>query len=354
MILQWLDEAQQLGARLAPACRVLEIDPRTIQRWRAQNCPEAPGGEDKRKGPSSVPANKFTDEERREALATVNSPEFRSLPPSQIVPQLADQGKYIGSESTLYRILRDEELLAHRGRAAAPERRAPVPKRACGPNEIWTWDITWLATEVAGVFFYAYIVVDIWSRKIVAHEVHDHESAEHASVLMTSAVEREGASSSLILHADNGSAMKGATLKATLERLGVMPSYSRPRVSNDNPFSESLFRTMKYVAGYPHGRFKSLDHARRWVTAFVRWYNEEHLHSAIGFVTPSARHEGRHTQIFEQRTEVYKAARARHPERWSGRVRQWRNPEVVVLHGGRGRAEPSDSAHKAKPTSASA
>lgn len=333
---------------------MLGVDPRTIQRWRAQHCPEAPGGEDRRKGPISAPANKFTDEERREVLDVVNSPEFRNLPPTQIVPRLADRGKYIGSESTLYRILRDEELLAHRGRAAAPERRAPIPKRAHGPNEIWTWDITWLATEVAGVFFYAYIVVDIWSRKIVGYEVHDHETAEHASVLMTSAVEQEGASTPLILHADNGSAMKGATLKTTLERLGVMPSYSRPRVSNDNPYSESLFRTMKYLAGYPHGRFKSLEHARRWVTAFVRWYNDEHLHSAIGFVTPSARHEGSHKRVLERRTKVYEAARARHPERWSGSVRRWLDPDVVVLHGGRGRAAPEDSVDTSRPRSASA
>ena len=183
------------------------------------------------------------------------------------------------------------------------------------------------------------MAMDVWSRKIVAWEVHGEESSENASQLLSAAYRREGAApGSLVIHSDNGSPMKGATLLATLQRLGVATSFSRPSVSNDNPYSESLFRTLKYRPGYPSNPFESSDCAREWVATFVRWYNTEHLHSSIRFVTPEDRHSGRELEILERRADAYEHARARHPERWSGNARNWNpikevrlNPENVPI-----------------------
>ena len=288
-----------------------------------------------RDGPKTTPKNKLSEKERAQVLAVANSEEFRNLSPKQIVPILADRGEYIASESTFYRVLREEEQLAHRGRAAPRNSRAPEPKRASGPNEVWSWDITYLRSTTLGLFFYAYLVVDIWSRKIVGWTVETSECGNRAAKLLADTIAAEDAERvGLILHSDNGSPMKSATLKATLEHLGVMASFSRPRVSDDNPFSEALIRTAKYWPGYPDGGFADLEQARCYMDAFVDWYNTVHLHSAIGYVTPSDRHSGASEAILRRRSATYEAARARHPERWAGRnTRNWSAPEHVVLNG---------------------
>jgi len=329
MILEHIDEAIAAGARQSEASKLLGLDERTVQRWRT-----ASGGEDRRSGPVTTPKNKLTAPERAQILDTVNSPEFRDLSPKQIVPTLADRDEYLASESTMYRILRQEQQLVHRESYRSPTRRhKPDEYVATGPNQVWSWDISYLKSPVRGVFWYLYMVEDVWSRKIVGFEVHTEESSEHASTLVAAACLREGVSrGSLVIHMDNGSPMKGATLRATLERLGVAPSYSRPSVSNDNPFSESLFRTLKYRPAYPSGPFASFDAALRWVTDFVRWYNTVHLHSGIRFVTPADRHAGRDAEILAQRQAVYVAARARRPERWSGHTRNWTPVEEVRLN----------------------
>lgn len=329
MILDLIDEAQAAGARLAPACRELGLDPRTIQRWRARG-----GGEDGRHGPKSEPQNKLSAAERQKLLDVANSAEFRDLSPKQIVPKLADRGKYIASESTFYRVLREEKQLTHRGRAKAPSSRLPAEKRATGPGQVWSWDITYLRSSVAGMFFYLYLFVDVWSRKVVAFDVHEVESTDLAAELLERALRDEGIDDvELVLHADNGSPMKGATLKATMERLGVIPSFSRPRVSDDNPFSESLFRTMKYRPDYPDRPFEDRDEAATWAEGFVDWYHHDHLHSAIGFVTPLDRHEGRADALLESRRAVYEAAKRRRPERWGTRpTRAWTAPQEVLLN----------------------
>lgn len=329
MILGGIDEATTSGARLAKACQLLGLPARTIQRWRANE-----GGEDRRCGPDTVPTNKLSPKERAQVLLTVNSPEFRDLSPKQIVPLLADQGKYLASESTVYRILRKEKQLLHRESYRSPTKRhKPAEYVAIGPNEVWSWDITYLKSQIRGEFFRLYMVVDIWSRKIVAWEVHAEETSENAAALLAQAYRETGASpGSLVVHMDNGGPMKGATLTATLQKLGVMTSYSRPSVSNDNPYSESLFRTLKYRPVYPSGAFESIEAARKWVAEFVRWYNTEHLHSAIRFVTPQDRHEGRDPKLLEKRKEIYIKARLRNPERWSGAIRSWNPIEVVKLN----------------------
>lgn len=328
MILGWLGEAQEAGARLAPACREVGLDTRTVQRWRAQE-----GGDDQRHGPKTTPTTKLSPAERKKALDVMNSKEYRDLSPKQIVPKLADKGEYIGSESTLYRILREEKQLALRGRAKAPTSKPPAEKTATGPGQVWSWDITYLRSSITGRFFYMYVFIDVWSRKIVAFDVRENECTDHAAKMLDEALEAEGLTGvDLVLHSDNGSPMRGSTLKALMELLGVIASFSRPHVSDDNPFSESLFRTMKYWRCYPKKPFETCAEALLWAESFVRWYHHEHLHSALGFITPLDRHEGRADAIFERRTAVYEAARKRHPARWSGKLRTWMAPPVVLLN----------------------
>jgi len=328
MILDLIDEARDAGARLAPACRAINLDPRTIQRWR-QNRLVGRSLEDGRFGPRTTPGNALSPAERRRVLATVNCPEFRDLPPTRIVPLLADRGIYIASESTIYRILRQERQLAHRGSARSRTRRRPRQRIATGPGQVWSWDITYLRGPVRGRFLYLYMVMDVWSRKIVASEIHDAENDDHAATMIAAAADREGVRPrTLVLHSDNGNPMRGSTMLAKLQQLGVLPSFSRPRCSNDNPFSESLFGTLKGSPEYPRdGRFASEGDAREWVDGFVHWYNRIHLHSGIRFVTPADRHEGREAEILAARDVVYADARKRHPERWSGRTRTGRPSE---------------------------
>jgi transposase InsO family protein len=329
MILRLIAETTAAGARQSKVCEILEIDERSVERWRREG-----GGEDRRRGPNTTPGNKLSPAEREWILETVNSPELRDLSPNQIVPTLASRGEYLASEATLYRILREEDQLKHRENSRVPSKRhKPDELVAAGPSEVWSWDITYLRSSVRGVFFYLYLVMDVWSRKIVAWEVHDEENSENASRLLSSAYRREGvAPGSLVVHSDNGGPMKGATLLATLQRLAVATSFSRPSVSNDNPYSESLFRTMKYRPGYPSNPFESSDSAKAWVATFVSWYNTEHLHSSIRFLTPEDRHSGRELEILELRRQVYEQARARHPERWSGNARNWNPIKEVSLN----------------------
>ncbi len=330
MILAAIDEAQAAGARLKPCCEVLELDVRTIQRWRGQG---DAGGDDGRCGPKTEPANKLTAAERRKIIEVANRPEFRNLSPKQIVPLLADQDEYVGSESSFYRVLREAGQLTHRERTKPATAARPREKEATAPNQVWSWDITYLRMEVRGSFFYLYMILDVWSRKIVGWEVHDEESMELSAELIKRVCAELGVDpDSLVLHSDNGGPMKGSTMLAMLEALGVEASFSRPHVSDDNPFSEALFRTLKYRPSYPSKPFSSLEAARAWVAAFVTWYNTVHLHSAIGFVTPEDRHQGRDLAILEKRRKVYKAAQRRHPERWSRHTRPWKPVDVVRLN----------------------
>jgi len=315
---------------------VLDLDPRTVQRWRARR-----GGEDRRRGPRTSPANKLSGDERARVLELATSPKFRDLSPKQIVPILADRGQYIASESTFYRGLRAASQQKHREPSHRPvPRHRPGALTATGANQVWSWDITYLRASVRGTFYYLYLYLDVWSRKIVGWEVHPEESMDHAAELVTRVASKQGIDpEQLVLHSDNGSPMKGATMKATLDALGITASYSRPRVSDDNPYSESLFRTLKYRPEYPRQPFEDIAQARAWVAAFVDWYNLEHRHSAINYVTPEERHTGEHLALLKRRTAVYEAARKRHQKRWTGVTRSWNplkevhlNPDRVNTH----------------------
>lgn len=175
-------------------------------------------------------------------------------------------------------------------------------------------------------------MMDIWSRRIVGFDIREEESMEHSSELMNKLCENEGIEKDqLVLHSDNGGPMKGATMLATLERLGVAASFSRPRVSNDNPYSESLFKTLKYCPKYPD-RFESLAEAKQWMIKFMDWYNN-HQHSGIKFVTPNERHQGLDVEILERRKEVYRSAKLKNPGRWNSRsTRDWEREEKVYLN----------------------
>lgn len=324
--------ATEAGARPSAACAEIGLSPRTLRRWRD---PDGDIHEDRRPfAERPAPANKLSEEERDHIVATCNVPEFASLPPSQIVPRLADQGTYIASESSYYRVLRERGQNHRRGRARpATRRKPPTSFEAKAPCQVWSWDITWLPGPIAGAFFYLYLIVDIFSRKIVGWEVHDRETAEFAAQVLERAVWSERClTRPLVLHADNGSPMKGATMKVTMERLGVIASFSRPRVSNDNPFSEALFRTCKYTPNWPTRGFATIEEARTWVQGFANWYNLEHRHSAIRFVTPDQRHRGEDRELLASRHQVYELARNDHPERWSGPTRNWKPLGPVWLN----------------------
>ena len=321
----------QSGCRLEKACEELGLSLRTFQRWMRNGDEVLADG--RTTNERAAPHNKLSEAERQQILELANSAEFASLPPSQIVPSLADRGVYLASESSFYRVLRSASQLHHRGRACKPASRVVTSHCATAANQVWSWDITWLPAAVKGRYYYWYMMLDVFSRKIVAHEVHEAESAELAALLMRRASLAEGlAGRPLVLHSDNGSPMKGATMLATLENLGVVASFSRPRVSNDNPYAESLFRTCKYRPDYPRRPFSSVEEARAWTQQFVRWYNYEHKHSALKFVTPAQRHNGIATAVLAQRQEVYVQARARNPQRRSRSTRNWELKDEVWLN----------------------
>ena len=329
MILEAIAEAEASGASTAAACELIGISLRSVQRWRL-----APDADDARQGPRHEPRNSLSPRERAEIAELLTSPRFAGVSPKQIVPQLADEGRYVASESTMYRLRRRLGLSkARRVLERTHVTRATHVHRATGPNQVWSWDITYLPTAVRGCFLYLFLVVDVWSRRIVGWEVHDRENAELAAAMIKRLCSTAGIDpAGLVLHSDNGKPMRGSTMLATLQALGIVPSFSRPHVCNDNPYSEALFRTLKQTPAYPRLPFASLDQARRWVERFVRWYNEHHRHSAIRFVTPDERHYGRESGILAHRRTVYERARSRKPERWTRSTRNWAPINEVVLN----------------------
>jgi len=328
-----INESVKNGARQKLACELVGITSRTYQRWNQ-------GGklsEDRRLYNDAPVHNKLSDAVRQSILKVINQPEYRLLTPHQIVPTLLDSGQYIASESSFYRVMREHNQLSHRGKGAMNQRKKPQALIATKPNEIYSWDITYLMSPIKGQYHYLYMVMDIYSRKIVGWQVHDCESSAHAADLIADIARRENIDKNqLVIHSDNGGPMKGATLRAKMNDLEIAPSYSRPRVSNDNPYSESLFKTIKYHYTFPEDPFSGLSEARVWVDKFVLWYNGEHQHSGIKFVTPNQRHNGLDKAILANRKKVIEQAKADHPYRWNGRETRNLEPiNVVHLNPGR-------------------
>jgi transposase InsO family protein len=334
MIAQDIEEAHKAGARLRLACETAGIDVRTLQRWKA--CEGLDKGDQRPTAVRPVQVHALTAQERHKVLAVANEPRFADMPPSRIVPALADQGTYIASESTFSRLLRAQSQNAHRGRAQAPRQsRPPRTHIATAPRQVWCWDMTYLPARIGGMWYFLYLILDLYSRKIVAWEIHDTDDSNHAARLVQRAALGEGIAAAErppILHGDNGATLKATTVLAMLAWLGVKPSYSRPRVSDDNAFVESLFRTAKYRPEFPAGGFASLELAREWALRFVHWYNYEHRHSGIRYVSPAQRHAGDDCAILAARHELYLQARNANPRRGSRQTRNWSPAGPVALN----------------------
>lgn len=262
---------------------------------------------------------KIPDDERAEIKDLLCSERFGDLAPAQIYATLLDEGVYVCSERTMYRILHEHDLVRERRRGHRRSGHAPPRVHAEAPNQAWSWDITRLRGPVVRCWFYGYVVLDIFSRKIVAWTIDDVESDQTAKRLIDTACKREGIDPGrLILHSDRGPQMTSNTIAELLEDLGVTRSLSRPRTSNDNPYSEANFKTAKYRPDYPQ-RFDSIEHARTWMREFVAWYNHTHYHSAIAYLHPADLHAGRADQIIAARQAVLDAAYTANPDRFRHR-----------------------------------
>jgi transposase InsO family protein len=356
-IAQSVEAACQAGARLHKACEIAGIDARTLQRWKAGEGLRS--GDRRPQAPRPSPAHALSEAERTEVLRVANEARFADKPAARIVAELADEGTYLASESSFHRVLRAQGQNAHRGRAKAPRKsRPPTTHVATAPRQLWCWDMTYLPATVAGRWFYLYLILDVFSRKIVGYEVHDTDEGVHAAQLAKRTALAEGLHAMgrrPVLHGDNGATFKATTVLAMLHWLKIEPSYSRPRVSDDNAFVESLFRTAKYRPEFPAGGFADLAAAQQWASRFVHWYNHEHRHSGIRYVTPAERHEGRDHEILRKRHALYLQARDRNPRRWSGDTRNWSRIERVTLNPEKDRAQPAGTslgAHETEPLAA--
>jgi transposase InsO family protein len=328
-----VDEAHREGARLKFACRTAGIDARTLQRWKADGLQRADARPHAQR---PMPAHALSEQERAQILRVANEPRFAELPPARIVPMLADEGSYIASESSFSRVLRAHGQTRHRGRSKVPQKmRPPSTHVATAPRQVWCWDLTFLPASVTGQWFYLYLVMDLYSRKIVSFEVHESDSSDYAVDLLRRTALAEGVhalAQKPVLHGDNGSTLKATTVLAMLHWLGIKPSYSRPRVSDDNAFVEALFRTAKYRPQFPSNGFANLAAARTWAHDFVGWYNHDHRHSGIRYVSPAQRHAGEDRGILTARHVLYTQAKATHPRRWTRHTRNWSPIDVVTLN----------------------
>jgi transposase InsO family protein len=337
-------QARVEGARLRPACAVAGLDARTLQHWKASD--GLARGDRRPEADHPVPSHALSEAEQACIIEVANQPRFAETPPARIVPALADEGIYLASEASFHRVLRARGhfhrvlrahgQMNHRGRARPPQMlRPPTTHIATRPGEVWCWDVTFLPAQIQGCWFYFYLILDLYSRKIVGFEVHDTDSAEHAAHLARRTALAEGIHAMAarpVLHGDNGATLKATTVLAMLHWLGFQPSYSRPRVSDDNAFAEALFRTARYRPEFPPKGFANLPAARDWSARFVQWYNEEHRHSGIRYVTPAQRHAGQDGRVLATRHAAYQDARQRNPQRWSGPTRNWTPVGVVPLN----------------------
>jgi putative transposase len=276
------------------------------------------------KAPRPVPANQLTDAERAAVLAVLNSEQFVDRTPLQIYATLLAEGRYLCSVSSMYRILAEHAQVKDRRRQARHPARARPELIATGPGQVFTWDITKLRGPVKGVYYDAYVMIDIYSRYIVGACVHVTETAVLAEEMMQTVFTVHGTPQ--VVHADRGTSMTSKTVAALLSDLGVTRSHSRPRVSNDNPFSESWFKTMKYAPVFPD-RFGSLAHARAFLAEFVQFYNHDHRHIGVGLHTPADVHFGLTDAVIERRADTLAAARAATPSRFSTSV----DPKILDL-----------------------
>lgn len=325
MAVALIKEAQNNEARQWKACRVLEISVSTFRRWRAGNL------KDLRKSAFKQVPRKLTNEEEQSIIDICCSKKYKDDNPYKIHASLLDEGRYIASISTFYRVLKKKSLLSHRGNTRLAQSRSKPPEKiATGPNQVWCWDITWLKSDVQGLYYYAYTIIDIWDRSIVDWSIHDREDDALSEELFQHAL-RKNNFPDVWVHSDNGNPMKGATLLGLFYNLGISNSYSRPRVSNDNPYIESWFKTLKYDVSFPKN-FISIKNAREWFASFVSNYNTSHSHSGVHFITPEQVRSGQYTSIVQNRNKVMLEAKEKNPQRWSNKVKQLPEKHIVILN----------------------
>ena len=297
---------EQIG--LKQACRVLKVPRSRVYRARQpQTQPTA----------RPQPASALSGEERDQVRQVLNSQRFQDKPPRQVYATLLDEGAYLCHWRTMYRVLAaHDEVRERRNLLVHPTYHQPE-LLATAPNQVWSWDITKLRGPVKWTYFYLYVLLDIYSRYVVGWLIAERETAALAQDLVETACARQGiARDQLTLHADNGGPMRAKSLALLLDDLGVSASHSRPYTSDDNPFSEAQFKTLKYHPGYPD-RFGSIQDARVWARPFFDWYNEVHYHTGLNLLTPASVHYGQAETIRQQRQTVMNAAYAAHPERFS-------------------------------------
>ena len=300
-------------AGVAAAAAAVGISPSTVYRRRK---PPVLGP----RPPRPAPPRSLGQEEVDRALACLHEPRFVDFSPRTIVAVLLDEGDYIACVRTLYRLLAKHGEVKERRDQLRHERYAVPRLHADAPNRVWSWDITKLRGPCSGIVYYLYVVIDIFSRYVVGWTLADRENSGIAKDLFEESAKRHGIPrGQLQVHADRGSSMRSLTLAEAFAMLAIEPSFSRPRVSNDNPYSEAQFKTLKYMPAFPD-RFGSFEDARAFLVEFFDWYNGRHRHSGIAFVTPADLHFGRAPQVVAARQRVLDAAYARHPERFSRRA----------------------------------
>jgi putative transposase len=297
---------EQIG--LKRACAVLNVPRSRV--YRARQAPAQPTAR-------PLPACALSDDERDQVRQVLNSDRFQDQAPRQVYAALLDEGAYLCHWRTMYRVLATQhEVRERRNLLTHPPYRKPE-LLATAPNQVWSWDITKLRGPVQWTYFYLYVLLDIYSRYVVGWMLAERETAALAQDLIATTCERQGiARDQLILHADNGGPMRAKTLALLLADLGVNTSHSRPYTSDDNPFSEAQFKTLKYHPGYPD-RFGSIQDARVWARPFFQWYNEDHYHTGLNLLTPASVHNGQALALCQQRQTVMNAAYSAHPERFS-------------------------------------
>jgi len=315
MIEQTVEELTPLvGTR--PACRALGASHATIYRRRRPPAPRPAR-------PRAVPARALSEPERAAVLAELHSERFVDCSPAQVWATLLDEGRYVASERTMYRLLAaQDEVRERRDQLTHPPYAAPE-LLAERPNAVWSWDITKLKGPAKWTYYYLYVILDVYSRYAVGWTVQHRESAELAKALIAQATEQQKIGrEQLTIHADRGSSMTSKPVGFLLADLGVLKSHNRPYTSTDNPYSEAQFKTLKYRPGFPQ-RFDNIEHARAFCREFFGYYNHEHRHSGIGLMTPATVHHGNAEQARAARQRALDAAYAANPERF---VRQTPTP----------------------------
>lgn len=320
------------------SCRIAGISRATLYRGRTRagaSRPESGAAEPSAPTPRTPPPNRLTDTERDRLLAALNSPEYREKSPRQVWAGLLDDGVYLGSVSTMYRILRHKGLSRERRAQAAHPAKAKPHLVATAPNRVWSWDITKLPTPWKGQYFDLYVMIDIFSRCVVHWEVHATETGELAAGFIKHAIRANGGIAPDTIHADRGTSMTSLTVGDLLEYLGIAKSHSRPKVSNDNPYSEAAFKTLKYCPAFP-ANFGSIHAAREFAARFFDYYNHEHYHTGIALHTPFSVHIGTAETIQAKRAATLAAFRNANPHRFT------RPPSLPALPANAWINEPDD------------